>query len=152
MPQDRTYVYEGLFLFPQSAASDLQGSADHVLELLNRAAAEIISFRKWDERRLAYEIMGNKRGLFFLAYFKARGSAMPGLERDCNLSERLLRAMITRADHLPAEVIEAAEGRQQLADEARLRATQPAGAQVEASTAAAEPETEDDYVEEEDEV
>ena len=125
MPQDRIYSYEGLFLFPQSAVADLQGAADHVLEILNRVGAEIISFKKWDERRLAYEVKGNKRGLYFLAYFKVKGSKLQQIERDCNLSEKLLRAMITRADQVTPEMMQAAEGRAQLADEIKLRATQP---------------------------
>lgn len=128
MPHDRTYQYEGLFLFPQSAASDLQGANDHVLEILHRAGAEIISMKKWDERRLAYEVKGNKRGLYFLVYFKAKGSKLTLVERDCNLSEKLLRAMITRADQITPEMMQAAEGRAQLADEIKLRATQPAAA------------------------
>ncbi len=124
--QDRIYTYEGMFLFPQSAVADLQAAADHVTEILNRAGAEIISFKKWDERRLAYEVKGNKRGLYFLVYFKAKGAKVANIERDCSLSEKLLRAMVTRADHLPEDVMQAAEGRQQLADEIKLRATNPA--------------------------
>ena len=135
--QERTYKYEGLFLFPQSAVSDLQGAADHVLEILNRASAQIVSFKKWDERRLAFEIKGNKRGLYFLAYFMAKGSKLHQIERDCNLSERLLRAMITRADQVTDEIIQAAEGRAQLADEIKLRASQPAAPMPEVAAAAA---------------
>ena len=140
--QERIYTYEGLFLFPQAAVADLQAASDHVMELLNRTGAEVISFKKWDERRLAYEIKGNKRGLYFLTYFKAKGSKLATLERDCSLSEKMLRAMITRADHVPTEVMQAAEGRQQLSDEIKLRATQPAAAivpaQAETATAVAE--------------
>ena len=147
--QDRIYTYEGMFLFPQGAVADLQAAADHVLEILNRAGAEIISFKKWDERRLAYEIKGNKRGLYFLAYFKAKGSKVVGIERDCSLSEKMLRAMVTRADHMRPDVMQAAEGRQQLSDEIKLRATQPvaatAPAQAEAATAVVE---EDEFTDE----
>lgn len=118
----RTNIYEGMFLFPQSASANLQAAVDHVKELLDRADAEIVSFRKWDERRLAYEIKGNKRGIYFLVYFKAGVDRLAGLERDCNLSEQLLRSMVTRADHVPAELIEAADGQEQLADEMKLKA------------------------------
>ena len=150
--QDRTYSYEGLFLFPQSAVADLQSASDHVMEILNRAGAEVISFKKWDERRLAYEIKGNKRGLYFLVYFKAKGAKLTNIERDCNLSEKLLRAMITRADHVLPDVMQAAEGRQQLADEIKLRATMPAAAlaATETGTAVAEPDSDEpDYIDEE---
>ena len=145
--QDRIYSYEGLFLFPQAAVSDLKGAADHVEELLHRAGAEVISFKKWDERRLAYEIKSNKRGLYFLAYFKCKASKMAHLERDCNLSEKLLRAMITRADPIPMEVMQASEGRQQLSDEIKLRATQPAAIPAPTETATAVVDV-DDFIDE----
>lgn len=119
-------VYEGLFLFPQAVTTNLQGAVDHLNQLLDRAEAEIISLRKWDERKLAYEIKGNKRGVYFLVYFKAPADNMQQLDRDCNLSEMLLRAMLLRADHIPAEQMEAAEGRSELEDEIRLRSEQGA--------------------------
>ena len=151
MPHERTYQYEGLFLFPQSSVSNLQEAHDHVVEILERAGAEIISMKKWDERRLAYEIRGNKRGVYFLVYFKAKGSKLAQIERDCNLSEDLLRAMITRADQVPQDIIQAAEGRAQLADEIKLRATQPAAAATEAETATATAEDDEEYLDEDDE-
>ncbi len=122
MTETRIDMYEGMFLFPQTATADLAGALAHVESILGRAGAEIVSLCKWDERRLAYDIKGNKRGLYFLTYFKADRSKIAGIERDCNLSEQLLRAMVVRADHIPAEEIEAAEGRTALADEIKLRA------------------------------
>ena len=67
---ERTRPYEGMFLFPQSASADLQGSTDLVKEILTRNGAEILSMAKWDERKLAYDIAGNKRGLYILAFFR----------------------------------------------------------------------------------
>jgi small subunit ribosomal protein S6 len=125
--EDSVNAYEGLFLFPQSKIGQLQSAVEHVEEILTRAEAEIIGLRKWDERRLAYEIRGNKRGVYMLVYFRARGSALVGIERDCNLSEQLLRFMIVRADHLTVEQMEAADGRAELADEAKLRAAETEG-------------------------
>ncbi|HWB21158.1 MAG TPA: 30S ribosomal protein S6 [Phycisphaerales bacterium] len=123
--KERTYSYEGLFLFPQSALADMQGAVDHIKEILHRAHAQLIALKKWDERRLAYEIKGNKRGLYFLAYFTAPASRMVGIERDCNLSEKMLRALITRADDLTADQMQAADGQAALADEIKLRRESP---------------------------
>ena len=122
MSEDRVNAYEGLFLFSQSQAASLQEAVDHIEEIIGRAEAELISLRKWDERRLAYEIKGNKRGVYFLAYFRARASAMISLERDCNLSEQLLRTLIVRVDQMTNDQMEAADGRAAIADEIRLRA------------------------------
>lgn len=125
MTTENPNPYEGMFLFPQTAATNLQAAVDHVKMLLDRAGAQIISMRKWDERRLAYEIKGNKRGVYFLVYFRVAGSKLAFLERDCNLSEELLRVMITRADHIPLEQMEAVDGQAELADEIRLRRETP---------------------------
>ena len=124
MSEVRHGIYEGMFLFPQSAAADMRGVVDHVQSILKRAGAELVAIQKWDERRLAYDIASNKRGLYILTYFKSDRSQIPTIERACNLSELMLRAMILRADHVPAEEIEAADQREALDDEIKLREIQ----------------------------
>ena len=42
MTDQKMNIYEGLFLFPQAAAGNLQGALDHVTELLDRAGAETL--------------------------------------------------------------------------------------------------------------
>ena len=142
MSEDQVQPYEGMFLFPQAQAGELQAAVDHIEEVLRRAEAELISLQKWDERRLAYEIKGNKRGVYFLAYFKVKPSALTGIERDCNLSERMLRSIILRAEHIPLEVMEAADGREALNDEIRLRGEQAEKAEAEKAQKAEKPDSE----------
>ena len=137
MSEVRHGIYEGMFLFPQSAAADLRGVIDHVNSILDRADAEVVAMQKWDERRLAYDIASNKRGLYILTYFKADRSRIPSIERACNLSEIMLRAMVLRAEHVPTEEIEAADQRATLEDEIKLRETQAAEATTAAPTVTA---------------
>lgn len=124
MTEQRIDAYEGLFLFPQTQAGDLRSALDHLEAILERAGAKIISLRKWDERRLAYDIRGHKRGVYILVYFRTARSSLTGIERACNLSELLLRSMIVRADLLTQEQMEAEDGRAELADEIKLRESQ----------------------------
>ncbi len=94
-------LYEALFLINQSAlATDSAGVTAHVQEMLDRAEAETLTLHKWDERKLAYPIEGQKRGTFLISYFKARPTQIANIERDCNLSEQVLRVMFIRADHM----------------------------------------------------
>ena len=127
------HIYEGMFLFPQAVTSNLKAAVDHVEDLLKRAEADIVSFSKWDERRLAYDIDGSKRGVYFHVYFKADASKLAGLERDCNLSEMVIRSMVLRADHHTEEEVQGADARQQLDDEIKVRA---AGESADAAPAA----------------
>ena len=124
MTEQRINAYEGLFLFPQAVGGELKFAVDHISEILAKSDAEVISICKWDERRLAYEINGNKRGIYFLVYFRAPRTALVSIERSCNLSETLLRSMMVRADHLTREQMEAADGTVEIADEIKLRAEQ----------------------------
>ena len=126
MSDKRVYQYEAMFIIGQSQATDLSAVVAHINEVLSRGHAEVVAMRKWDERRLAYEIRGQKRGLYILVYFKAPGVDVAHIERDCNLSEKILRTLILRADHLTADEMTAADGRKELEIEAKMRAEKPA--------------------------
>ncbi|HYF14679.1 MAG TPA: 30S ribosomal protein S6 [Phycisphaerales bacterium] len=137
----RVYNYEAMFLIGQAQSGDLAAVIRHIEEIISRGHGEIIAMRKWDERRLAYEIRGQKRGLYILCYFKAPGSELAHIERDCNLSELVLRTLITRADTMTLDQMTAADDRQGLAVEAKLRAErkdQPAPAEPAAEAPATE--------------
>ncbi len=118
---NRIQPYEGMFLISQAVAADLNAATEHLREIFRRANAEVIALKKWDERRLAFEIDKQKRGVYLLSYFTCPTSAIEGIHRDVNLSEKIMRCMILRADHLTQEEMIAADSRQQIEDEARLR-------------------------------
>jgi small subunit ribosomal protein S6 len=124
-----------MFLFPQSATADLTAATDHVKECITRHGGEIVSLVKWDERRLAFDIKGNKRGVYFLAYFTAPTDRLHSIERDCVLSEKLLRTLIVKADHLSREQMQDAEGQARLVLESKLRRQAEAAEQEAAQNA-----------------
>ena len=110
MAESPTKLYEGMFLLNQQAvANDFGGAIDFLKQVFERAEAEVVAMRKWDERRLAYTIRGQKRGTYILIYFRARGTQIPNIERDCNLSEQVLRNMIVRAEHVGETELELAK-------------------------------------------
>ena len=94
-------LYEGMYLVNvQEVGGDLNAAMDHVRESLERANADILSFRRWDDRRLAYPVRTLKRGTFIYSLFRCDPVQIANIERDCNLSEIILRAMMLRADHM----------------------------------------------------
>jgi len=133
-------LYESMFLVSQSEATDLGGTVDHIVEMITKGGGEIVAMKKWDERRLAYEIEKNKRGVFILCYMLAGGDAVAKIERDANLSERILRLMTLRADHLSIDEARAADAREDLAAEAKLRAERAAGEDGRAAVTIGAPE------------
>ena len=118
----RTGVYEAMFLASQTAAASFGDLIDHINALFERADAQVIAMKKWDERRLAYEIDKQKRGVYILAYFKCPTDMVPHLERDVVISDKLLRVLVTSADHLSEEEIASSNDMDGLATEAKLKA------------------------------
>jgi small subunit ribosomal protein S6 len=104
----------------------MNGAMDHIKEVLSKGEATLHSLVKWDERRLAYDIDGNKRGVYFLSRFTADTRKVKEIERDCRLSEKMLRSLIVRNDELTDEEMKNASAAQRTMDEARLREDAPA--------------------------
>ncbi len=76
---------------------------EHLRGLLARIDANVVRINRWDERQLAYEIKGQKEGIFYLAYFEADGEKIAQLRRDSGLSEYVLRLLVLRLDRIPTE-------------------------------------------------
>ena len=123
-----TRQYEALFLLnPSYATGSWYTAKQEVEHILHRANAEILHLRKWDERRLAFEIGGQKRGVYVLAFFKCEGPKVAGIERDVQLSENILRCIVLKADHLALKDIEAMQPQQPVAEEHDTRTFRRAG-------------------------
>jgi small subunit ribosomal protein S6 len=85
-------------LDPSKVAGDVTGAAKQLHTLLEKNHAEILASRPWDERRLAYPVKGQKKGLYYLTYFRTDGKNLVNLEKDLALNEVILRQLILRID------------------------------------------------------
>lgn len=100
-------LYEGMFLVDSArAASDWDGLNSAIKKILDKAKAEIVSMRKWDDRKLAYDIRGVERGTYILCYFKADGQKIQGIEKAVQLSEKIIRVLILGTEQMTNEDIE----------------------------------------------
>jgi len=99
-------LYEAMFLVDSAEAADWDAVITTIKNILEKAEAEIVSIKKWDERKLAYEINGKTRGTYILCYFRAEGGRIQDIERDVQLSERIMRVLILSAEHIKQEDIE----------------------------------------------
>jgi small subunit ribosomal protein S6 len=88
------------------AGTDWDGVIASITRILERANAEIVSIRKWDDRRLAYDIRGVSRGTYILCYFRADGGKIQDIEKAVQLSEKIMRVLVLNAEHMTAEDIE----------------------------------------------
>jgi small subunit ribosomal protein S6 len=99
-------TYEAMFLL-EAGQGDFEIASEPIRTVLSRAGAEVLSINLWDERRLAYEIKGQKRGTYVLTYFKLDPAKVVELEHDCQLNDAILRVLIIRKDNLKDEELNA---------------------------------------------
>ena len=103
-------LYEAMFLVDSALAdSDADGVSAAVKGILDGAGVDVVSIKRWGERKLAYEINGKSRGTYYLCYFNAEPGGIGGIERSVQLSEQIMRVLILRPPAESASKSESAE-------------------------------------------
>ena len=134
-------LYEGMFLVDSAEAANWDTTIAALENVLRRVDAEIVSMRKWDERRLAYEINGKPRGTYILCYFRADGEKVRHIEKAVQLSENIMRVLILSAEQMTAEDVEKdtpamkAEKETAAREAAQVAKTEQKGPEIEAAVA-----------------
>lgn len=93
-------IYEGMFLLNAAEASrDWDALKDRVTDMIVRHGAEIKRAEKWAERKLAYDIAGQSKGVYLLVFFESPPGSIDAIRGDCRLQrDYILREIILRKD------------------------------------------------------
>lgn len=78
-------------LKPTLTEEETKAQIEIVKSNIEKNGGEIVSFDDMGTRQLAYEIEKNKRGYYFVIYFKAPANAILELERNYRINEQILR-------------------------------------------------------------
>jgi small subunit ribosomal protein S6 len=99
-------VYEGMFILdPSKYSRDPAGSAQQINDLIAQFGGTVLAARLWDERKLAYPINGHKKGVYWLTYFKMPGGQLTALERQCEISDDIIRTLVLKIDDRIADAL-----------------------------------------------
>jgi small subunit ribosomal protein S6 len=92
-------VYEAMFIFDSNRfARDPGGVSGIVAALVQKLGGEVLASRLWEERRLAYPINGQRKGTYWLSYFRLDSRSLSELNRECRLNESILRSLVLKVD------------------------------------------------------
>ncbi len=99
-------VYEGMFILdPTKYSRDPAGTAQLVTDLIAQFGGTVLASRLWDERKLAYPIKGHKRGAYWLTYFRMETGKVAALERQCDITDDIIRKLILKVDDRIADAL-----------------------------------------------
>ena len=79
-------------------AKDPGGISKLADDLIAKHGGEILVSRLWNEQRLAYPIDGHRKGTYWLTYFSMPGANLTEFNRDCEISEDILRHLAVKID------------------------------------------------------
>jgi small subunit ribosomal protein S6 len=106
MPAKQTNVYEGMFILdPSKYSRDPAATSQQIADMIMQNGGTVLASRLWDERKLAYPINGHKKGIYWLTYFKMPGDGITPLERQCEITDDVIRKLILKVDPRIADAL-----------------------------------------------
>ncbi len=94
-----TNVYEGMFILDSGRyGRDPEGVSGQISKAVQEVGGEMLVSRLWEERRLAYPIKGQRKGTYWLAYFRLPAGALTTIRQRYQLSDSILRMLFLKVD------------------------------------------------------
>lgn len=99
MAKQKKNNYELLFVInPTLSEEDKENLLNRVKGYLAQADAEVLSFKSWGLRRLAYTLKNQKEGQYYLVQCAMLPEKVSEFRRSLTLAEGVLREMVIRVD------------------------------------------------------
>ncbi len=99
-------VYEGMFILDSNRyARDAAGVSGQIPEMIQKLGGEMLASRLWEERRLAYPVNGHRKGTYWLTYFKLESGELTHLNRQCQLSDSIVRSLFLKVEPRIADAL-----------------------------------------------
>ena len=92
-------VFEGMFILNSDRYTrDPSGVSGQIPAMVEKAGGTMLVSRLWEERRLAYPIKGQRRGTYWLTYFKVDSGKMSELTLQTERNDAVLRHLFLKVD------------------------------------------------------
>lgn len=90
-------LYEAMYVVKHDfARNNFEEAEAEVKHTIEKNGGEVVELVKWDDRRLAYEIKHQRKGVYLLVHFNAPNDAIRKIELSAKLSENILRVLIVK--------------------------------------------------------
>ena len=94
-----TNVYETMFILDSNRyARDANGVSGQIPELIGKLGGEVLVSRLWNEQKLAYAINGQRKGTYWLTYFKLDGTKLSEFNNQLRINETVLRSLTIKVE------------------------------------------------------
>jgi small subunit ribosomal protein S6 len=90
--------YEVAVLYHPDLEIDLEKASSRVVKIITDNGGKIVSEDNWGKRKLAYNIKGNEHAVYVFYTVELPGEAVRKVESILNITDEVIRFLITRPD------------------------------------------------------
>lgn len=90
--------YEIAVLYDPDLEVDLSKGEDRVKKIISDNGGKITASDNWGKRKLAYNIKGNEHAVYVFYSVELPGAAVQKVEQTLNITDEVVRFLITRPD------------------------------------------------------
>ena len=87
-----------LVVRPDTPDEQVQAVLDRATRSITGSDGQVVKVSPWGRRRLAYPIGQHREGSYFIVLFDSPGQAVLELERGLNITEEVMRHLVTRVE------------------------------------------------------
>ena len=92
-------VYEGMCILDSNRyGRDPETVSSQISAMIEKLGGEMLVSRLWEERRLAYPVKGQRKGTYWLTYFRLDSLRLGDLRRQCQITDDILRVLFLKVD------------------------------------------------------
>ncbi|MHB0997814.1 MAG: 30S ribosomal protein S6 [Armatimonadota bacterium] len=94
-------AYEALYIVhPELQDEAVTSSMEKYKSIIEEQGGEVQDVNRWEKRRLAYEVKGQREGIYVLMNFKAEAKVATELDRRFKIADDVIRHIIVRSDEV----------------------------------------------------
>ena len=98
-------TYESIFILRPNLNDEDVAKTVSKMEGIVKQGAELLATENWGKKRLAYEVMKEKKGIYVLLRFNGKGNITSELERNYRIDDNVIKFLTVKLEKKEIELL-----------------------------------------------
>lgn len=107
-------TYESIFILKSTLNDEDVQKTINKLEGIVKQGGELIATENWGKKRLAYEVMKEKKGIYVLLRFRGKGELITEIERNYRFDDNVIKFLTVKLNKKEMELLRKKEASSQV--------------------------------------
>ena len=98
-------TYESIFILRPNLNDEDVAKTVSKMEGIVKQGAELLATENWGKKRLAYEVMKEKKGIYVMLRFNGKGNITSELERNYRIDDNIIKFLTVKLEKKEIELL-----------------------------------------------